>query len=111
MFKLFSLIFIILFLMIGVTLGVLNPVSVDLNLLITYIQLPLSVVMAVLFVLGLTIGAAIISIQVIRLRWVIRQKTKQNQKLSDQIIQLKKANIEAKESLKKESNALVIIEK
>lgn len=97
--------------MIGVTLGVLNPVSVDLNLLITYIQLPLSVVMAVLFVLGLTIGAAIISIQVIRLRWVIRQKTKQNQKLSDQIIQLKKANIEAKESLKKESNALVIIEK
>ena len=111
MFKLFSLIFIILFLMIGVTLGVLNPASVDLNLLITYIQLPLSVVMAVLFVLGLTIGAAIISIQVIRLRWVIRQKTKQNQKLSDQIIQLKKANIEAKESLKKESNTLVTIEK
>jgi len=110
MFKLFSLIFIILFLMIGVTLGVLNPASVDLNLLVTYIQLPLSVVMAVLFILGLTIGAAIISIQAVRLRWVIRQKTKQNQKLSDQIIQLKKANIEAKESLKKESKALVNLE-
>ena len=97
--------------MIGVTLGVLNPTSVDLSLLVTYIQLPLSVVMAVLFILGLTIGAAIISIQAVRLRWVIRQKTKQNQKLSDQIIQLKKANIEAKESLKKESNALVTLEK
>lgn len=110
MFKLFSLIFIILFLMIGVTLGVLNPASVDLNLLVTYIQLPLSVVMAVLFILGLTIGAAIISIQAVRLRWVIRQKTKQNQKLSDQIIQLKKANIEAKESLKKDSKVLVNLE-
>jgi len=67
--------------------------------------------MAALVVLGLTIGAAFISIQAIRLRWVIRQKTKQNQKLSDQIIQLKKANIEAKESLKKESKALVNKEK
>jgi len=110
MFKLLSLVFIILFLLIGVTLGVLNPTSVDLNLLFTYIQLPLSVVMAILFILGLTIGAAIISFQAIRLRWIIRQKSKQNQKLSDQIIQLKKANIEAKESLKKDPKALVKLE-
>lgn len=91
-------------------MGVLNPTPVDLNLLFTYVQLPLSVVMALLFILGLSIGAVIISIQVIRLRWLVRQKTKHNQKLSDQIIQLKKANIEAKESLRKDSNILVNIE-
>lgn len=67
--------------------------------------------MAVLFILGLVVGAAIISMQVIRLRWALRQKTKQNLKLTDQIIQLKKANIQVKESLTKESNQLVSIEK
>lgn len=111
MLKLFSLLFIISFLIIGVVLGILNPSSVELNLLITSIDLPLSVIMAVLFILGLVVGAAIISMQVIRLRWALRQKTKQNLKLSDQIIQLKKANIQVKESLTKESNQLVSIEK
>lgn len=111
MLKLFSLLFIISFLIIGVVLGILNPSSVELNLLITSIDLPLSVIMAVLFILGLVVGAAIISMQVIRLRWALRQKTKQNLKLTDQIIQLKKANIQVKESLTKESNQLVSIEK
>ncbi|WP_038126285.1 lipopolysaccharide assembly protein LapA domain-containing protein [Thiomicrorhabdus sp. Milos-T2] len=111
MLKLFSLLFIISFLIIGVVLGVLNPTSVELNLLITSVNLPLSVIMAVLFIIGLVVGAAIISMQVIRLRWIVRQKTKQNLKLSDQIIQLKKANIQVKESSTKESNQLVSLEK
>jgi len=111
MLKLFSLLFIISFLIIGVVLGVLNPTSVELNLLITSVNLPLSVIMAVLFIIGLVVGAAIISIQVIRLRWIVRQKSKQNLKLSDQIIQLKKANIQVKESSNKESNQLVSLEK
>ncbi|BCN93354.1 hypothetical protein THMIRHAM_11390 [Thiomicrorhabdus immobilis] len=110
MLKLISLLFIIAFLIIGVVLGVLNPVSVELNLLIVTFNLPLSVIMAALFIIGLTVGAAIISMQVIRLRWIVRQKTKQNLKLSDQIIQLKKANVQVKETLNRESNALVQLE-
>lgn len=110
MLKLISILFIISFLIIGVVLGILNPVSVELNLLLTTIHLPLSVIMAGLFIIGLAVGAAIISMQVIRLRWVVRQKNKQNLKLSDQIIQLKKANVQAKETFNKEAKALVKLE-
>jgi len=97
--------------MAGIALGVLNPVPVELNLFSFYLELPLSVVMASLFISGLTVGAIIIFSQVIRLRWSLRQKTKENQKLSDQIIQLKKANVKSRENLKRDSNTLVTIDK
>jgi putative membrane protein len=111
MFKFVSLIFILFFLVIGVTLGVLNPTTVELNLFVFSLQLPLSVIMASLFIMGLIIGALVIFTQVIRLRWAVRQKTKENQKLSDQIIQLKKANVKTSETLKKDSSALLSLEK
>ncbi|MDX1352238.1 MAG: LapA family protein [Thiomicrorhabdus sp.] len=111
MFKLVSVLITLFFILTGVTLGVLNPTAVVLDLFIIKLTLPLSVVMAALLILGMLIGAMIIFMQVMRLRWVIRKKTKENQKLSNQIIQLRKTNAETKETLKKEPNALVSIEK
>lgn len=111
MFKLVSILFTLLFILIGVTLGVLNPTPVELDLFLIKLSLPLSVIMAVLLILGMIIGAIIIFMQVMRLRWVIRRKNKENQKLSNQIIQLRKANVEVNETLKKESNSLELLEK
>jgi len=100
-----------LFVITGVAVGVLNPSSVLLNLFVIQVELPLSVVMAALLAVGMTIGALIIFMQVLRLRWVVRAKVKENQKLSDQIIQLKKASAKINETLKEESNTLVKLEK
>lgn len=110
MFKLISILITILFIVTGVTLGVLNPTSVVLDLFLIKLSMPLSVIMAILLILGMIIGATIIFMQVMRLRWVIRRKTKENQKLSNQIIQLRKANTEVKEILKKEPNPIELIE-
>lgn len=111
MFKLLSLIITMVFIVIGVTLGVLNPQAVQLDLYLINLELPLSVIMAALFISGMLIGAFFIFLQVLTLRWAVRRKTKENQKLSDQIIQLKKTSVQAKEKLTKSSNALVSIEK
>jgi len=111
MFKIVSILFTLLFILIGVTLGVLNPTPVNLDLFIIKLTPPLSVVMAVLLILGMIIGAMIIFLQVMRLRWVIRKKNKENQMLSNQIIELRKGNAEIKEVLKKESNSLELLEK
>lgn len=111
MFKLLSILVMVLFVITGIAVGVLNPTSVSLNLFVVQVELPLSVIMAALLVVGMAVGAFIIFMQVLRLRWVIRRKVKENQKLSDQIIQLKKASVEIKETLKKDSNALVKLEK
>ncbi|WP_040725066.1 LapA family protein [Thiomicrorhabdus sp. Kp2] len=111
MFKLVSILITLIFIITGVTLGVLNPTSVVLDLFIIKLSLPLSVIMAVLLIFGMVIGAVIIFMQVIRLRWIIRKKNKENQKLSNQIIQLRKTNAQVNETLKKESNVLVSIEK
>lgn len=111
MFKLLSILVIVSFVLLGVIIGILNPISVELNLFVSQITLPLSVVMSALLALGMAIGASIIFMQVVRLRWMLRSKTRENQKLSDQIIQLKKANVQAKESLSKQSSALVSLEK
>ncbi|QCU90112.1 LapA family protein [Thiomicrorhabdus sediminis] len=94
MFKLLSLVLTLCFVFIGVSLGVLNPSEVMLDLFFVQMQLPLSVVMAVLFICGMLLGALFILMQVIRLNWMLRRKTKENQKLSDQIVQLKKAQVQ-----------------
>lgn len=94
MFKLLSLILTLCFVFIGVSLGVLNPSEVMLDLYFVQMQLPLSVVMAVLFICGMLLGALFILMQVFRLNWMLRRKTKENQMLSDQIVQLKKAQVQ-----------------
>lgn len=60
--------------------------------------------MSALLVIGMTIGGIIVFFQVMRLRWQLRGKVKQNQKLSDQIVQLKKQIVEAKEKQVKQDS-------
>ncbi len=98
MIKLFSILLVIAFVAMGVVVGLLNPISVELNLFLLTVTLPLSVVMSALLVVGMLVGAVIIYTQVIKLRWLLRAKTRQNQKLSDEIIQLKKQQVEHKEN-------------
>jgi len=104
MFMLFSLVMVFGFVILGIIIGLLNPVSVELNVFFTTLQLPLSVVMSSLLVLGMGLGGIIVFFQVIKLRWTISTKTREIQKLSDQVVQLKKANIQVKEKLSKEDN-------
>ncbi len=98
MLKLFSLIAVVLFVLLGIVVGLLNPVAVELNLFFLSANLPLSVIMSALLVLGMAIGGLVVFLQVLKLRWIIHAKVRDNQKLSDQIIQLKKAQIETKEN-------------
>ena len=107
MFKLFSILIIAVFVLLGVVVGILNPVSVELNLFVTRISLPLSVVMSALLATGMAIGGAVVFMEVIKLRWLLRAKQREKQKLSDQIVQLKKTNLKIKEDLTKESKSLI----
>jgi putative membrane protein len=115
MFKLVSFVVTLFFLMVGITLGVLNPTAVTLDLFILQPQVPLSMVMAVTLILGMVFGALMILVQVMRLRWKLRKQIRANRKLSDQIVQLKKANVQAKEASRVESkeaaNTLVNLKK
>lgn len=97
MFKLLSIFAALAFVVMGVVVGLLNPVSVDLNLFFLTVTLPLSVVMAALLVVGMAVGGMIVYIQVLKLRWRLRCKTRENQKLSDDILQLKKQQVQVKE--------------
>ena len=98
MIKLFSLLAVAYFVIFGVVVGLLNPASVDINIFITTITIPLSVVMSVLFVAGMAVGSVIIFLQVLKYRWKIHAQVKQNQKLSSQIIELKKELVENRET-------------
>lgn len=98
MIKLFSLLAVAFFVIFGVVIGLLNPASVDINVFVTTITLPLSVVMSVLFVVGMAVGGAIIFLQVLKYRWKIHAQVKQNQKLSSQIVELKKELVEQREN-------------
>ena len=97
MINLFSLIALAFFIVLGIVVGLLNPTSVDINIFISTITLPLSIVMSVLFVIGMTVGGLIVFLQVIQYRWKLRTQLKDNQKLSNQIIELKKELIDKKE--------------
>jgi|ACQI01.1.fsa_nt_gi uncharacterized membrane protein YciS (DUF1049 family) len=117
MFILFSIVAIVTFLLLGIVIGLLNPVAVDLNLFFTSATLPLSVVMSVLLVIGMAIGGFIVFLQLLKVKWLVVSKNREIHKLSDQVIQLKKTNIEIKEQLGKEQgeanqdNNLVAIDK
>jgi len=104
MFKLFSIVSIIAFVLLGVVIGLLNPTAVELNLFVMTVTLPLSVIMSGLLVVGMAIGGLIVFMQVMKLRWALHGKIRENQKLSDQIVQLKKQNIEEKERQAKQES-------
>lgn len=111
MFKLISFAMTLLFLAIGVTLGVLNPTPIELDLFFVKPVLPLSLVLALVFILGILLGASIILLQVVRLKWQLRRLTKLNQSQLNQILQFKKESISKQQVLSTPSNALVSTEK
>ena len=96
---------------IGMVLGVLNPTPVTLDLFLIRPTLPLSLVLAVMLILGVLLGAGVILVQVAQLKWRLRKQIKLNQKQSNQIIQLKKDQVSVNNTLKESDNALLKIEK
>lgn len=107
MLKLLSLFVTLVVLALGIILGVLNSTPVELNLFSIKPTLPLSLVLTLFLLVGFLVGALIVFMQVIRIKWQLRKQIKLNQKQADQIIQLKKANIETQVELKTPSNALI----
>ena len=89
MLKIISLIATILFVAAGVLLGVLNPTPIQLDLFWMTPTLPLSLIMASMFIFGLLLGALLIASKMIRLRWQLSKETKLNRKQANQIIDLK----------------------
>ena len=111
MFKFISFTVTLFVLGVGMALGVLNPTPVTLDLFLIRPTLPLSLVLAVMLILGVLLGAGIILVQVVQLKWRLRKQIKINQKQSSQIIQLKKDQVNIDKALKESYNTLLKIEK
>ncbi len=111
MFKLISFTVTLFILGTGMVLGVLNPAPVTLDLFLIRPTLPLSLVLAVMLILGVLLGAGVILVQVAQLKWRLRKQIKINQKQSNQIIQLKKDQVNVNRTLKESDNSLLKLEK
>lgn len=94
--KLFSLIITLLFLVVGLTLGVLNPGFVAFDLFLTQVELPLSILLAIAMVLGMVLAAAYFVPQVLKLKWQLKHQEKQNHKQANEMIVLKKEVVDLK---------------
>ena len=90
MFKLLSFVVTLVFIAIGVMLGVLNPTPIQLDLFIIQPVLPLSLIMAVVLVLGMLIASILIMFKVMHLKWQIRKSDTKLHKQASEIIELKK---------------------
>ncbi|GKT12916.1 MAG: lipopolysaccharide assembly protein A [Thiomicrorhabdus sp.] len=111
MFKLISLVITLLFLALGVVLGVLNPGTIELNLFLFNMVLPLSLVLAIVFVIGALLGASVLLVEITKLKWQFSKQKRINEKQLDQIIQLKRSNAEVHKQGGKPSSTLLKIEK
>lgn len=102
--KILSFIITIFFLIIGLTLGVLNPSSVPFDLFFFQTDIPLSILLAIALVIGMLIGSLYTLSQLVKLRWQVKRLEKDNKKQLDNIVQLKKEAVTAK-SLASEKTA------
>ncbi|MBN2864456.1 MAG: LapA family protein [Thiotrichales bacterium] len=107
MFKLISIVLTALFLIAGTAIGVFNPQLVTLDLIWFQQELALSILMAVVFIVGMLIGASIMLVQITRLKWQLSKQKRINQKQADQILQLKKASVQTLSNLDKNRQALL----
>ena len=106
MLKIISLIATILFVAAGLLLGVLNPTPIKLDLFLLTPTLPLSLIMAFMFILGLLLGALLMTTKVFRLRWQLSKEAKLNRKQANQIIDLK-AELSKKQDQEPEKSSTV----
>lgn len=111
MFKLLIFVVTLIFLAIGIILGVLNPELVELDVFVVKTMIPLGLALALALVVGALLGLIIVMIQTGRLKWQLRKQVKMNQKRLNEIVQLKKKIISEQEILTNPSNTLVRLEK
>ncbi|MBD3822317.1 MAG: LapA family protein [Thiotrichales bacterium] len=90
MFKAFSIIITILFLAFGIFLGVLNPGNVKFDLIFHQIDIPLSILLAITFSIGMLLSGIYFTFILLSKQWQLRKANKQNAKLSGEIVQLQK---------------------
>jgi putative membrane protein len=90
MLKLLSLIAILVFLVMGVLIGLLNPVLVEVDYYFARLQLPLSIVLALSFAFGLLLAGLVSMMQVTRLHWRLNRLNKQTKTQANEILELKK---------------------
>ncbi|MPQ75995.1 LapA family protein [Hydrogenovibrio sp. JE_KL2] len=90
MFKAFSIIITILFLAFGIFLGVLNPGNVKFDLIFQQIDIPLSILLAITFSIGMLLSGIYFTFILLSKQWQLRKANKQNTKLSGEIVQLQK---------------------
>jgi len=107
MFKLISLALTALFIVSGTAIGVFNPQVVSLDLIWFKQELALSILMAIVLVLGMLLGASIMLVQITKLKWQLSKQRRTNQKQADQILQLKKASVQTLSNLDKNRQALL----
>ena len=107
MFRLISLALTALFLIFGTAIGVFNPQLVNLDLIWIKQELALSILMAIVFILGMLLGASIMLLQITKLKWQLSKQKRSNQKQGEQILQLKKASVQTLSNLDKNRQALL----
>lgn len=97
---------ILLFIVVGIVIGVLNPHNVSINVFIQTLEIPLSIVISVSLLLGVIVGAALVIYKSMTLSWQLHQKSKQHDKLYNELIQCKKqlAEIELDKKSQTSSN-------
>jgi putative membrane protein len=87
--RLLSWFLILLFVSIGVVLGVLNPSLVPINLFLYQGEWPLGVLLILFMLIGLVIGSGLITLKIMGLRWQLKSKDRKYQKALNEIIHLK----------------------
>ena len=105
--KLISLTLTALFLIAGTAVGVFNPQLVTLDLVWHKQEIALSILMAVVFILGMLIGSAIMLVQITRLKWQLSKQKRACQKQAGQILELKKTSVQTMSNLDKNRQALL----
>lgn len=80
------------------------------DLFVTQLELPLSILLAIALVLGMVIGSAYLVPQIFQQKWKLKQQVKQNQKQANEIIQLKKEVVQIRTQSAAEKTALPVVE-
>lgn len=96
MLKTLSIIITLLFLALGIFLGVLNPGMVKFDLIYQVVELPLSILLAITFSLGMLLAGLYFSFLLISKQLELRKAHKTANKLSNEIVELNKQLSDAK---------------
>jgi putative membrane protein len=86
--KLITILIALLFIAVGVVLGLLNPQVVHFDGYFAQVDLPLSVLMAIAFMIGLVLGGFLLFSQILALQWRIGKLTREARKREKEISEL-----------------------